>query len=52
MIYWYNKKQMSVALSTAEVEYIATCLSSCEAVWLHKLLVGLFDVEIEMTCVS
>jgi hypothetical protein len=40
-----------VALSTAEVEYIATCLASSEAVWLQKLLAGLFDLELEATCI-
>ena len=34
MISWFNKKQSSVALSTAEVEYIAACSASCESIWL------------------
>ena len=41
----------SVALSTAEAEYIASCLDSCEAVWLRKLLTGLFGMEIEATVI-
>ena len=49
MISWCSKKQTSVALSTVEVEYIATCSTSCEEVWLQKLLVGPFNVELEMT---
>jgi hypothetical protein len=40
MISWTNKKQKFVALSIAEAEYIATCI---EAVWLRKLIYGLFD---------
>jgi hypothetical protein len=40
-----------VALSTAEVEYIAAGSASCEAVWLQKLLAGLFDLELEVTCI-
>jgi hypothetical protein len=46
-----NKKQTSVALSMAEVEYIAACSASSEAVWLQKLLAGLFDLELEATCI-
>ena len=34
---------MNVAPSTADTEYIATCLASCEAIWFWKLLAGLFD---------
>lgn len=31
-ISWMSRKQKSVALSTAEVEYIAASMASCEAV--------------------
>jgi hypothetical protein len=51
MISWFSKKQMSVALSTVEAEYIATCSASNKAVWLRKLLAGLFDLELEATCI-
>jgi ATP sulfurylase len=27
------------------------CSASCEAIWLHKLLTGLFDLEIEATMI-
>jgi hypothetical protein len=37
MISWLNRKQISVALSTAKEEYIATCSASSEVVWLQKL---------------
>eukprot|EP00253_Pinus_taeda_P009823 PITA_09823 len=33
-ISWMSRKQKSVALSTAEAEYIAASMASCEAVWL------------------
>ena len=49
VISWLNKKQTSVSLSTAEVEYIAACPSCSEAIWLRKLLAGLFDAEIDTT---
>jgi hypothetical protein len=30
-----------------EAEYIAACSAICEAIWLQKLLTGLFDLEME-----
>jgi len=41
-ISWMSRKQKLVALSTFEVEYIATCMASCEVVWLRKLFSELF----------
>ena len=37
-ISWISQKQATVALSTAEAEYIALSTASQEAVWLQKLL--------------
>jgi hypothetical protein len=52
MISWLSRKQTSVALNTAEAEYIAaTSVASREAVWLRKLLAGLFDLELEPTLI-
>ena len=48
-IYWYNRKQISVALSSAEVEYMATSLAACEAIWMRKILVGLFGSHLDPT---
>jgi hypothetical protein len=42
---------MSVVLSTVEAEYIATSVAIQEAVWLQKLLVGLFDLDLEPTLI-
>jgi hypothetical protein len=44
VVSWFSRKQKSVALSSAEAEYMATSQASCEALWLRKMLVGLFDV--------
>jgi hypothetical protein len=51
MISWQSRKQSSIALSTAEAEYIAACSASCEAIWLRKLLTGLFDLEMRATVI-
>jgi hypothetical protein len=48
---WKSRKQSSIALSTAEADYIAACSASCEAIWLRKLLAGLFDLEMEATMI-
>ena len=37
-----SRKQKAVAISTAETEYIATSMISCEAAWLQKLLSDVF----------
>jgi hypothetical protein len=51
MILWQSRKQSSIALSTTKVEYIVACSASCEAIWLRKLLTGLFDLEMEETTI-
>ena len=51
MISWFSRKQSSVSLSMAEAEYIATCSASCEAIWLRKLMSGLFDLEMDTTVI-
>ena len=38
IIPWSSKKQMTVALSSAEVEYIEATDGTCEAVWLRRIL--------------
>jgi len=48
---WYSRKQRSVALSSAEVEYMAASLAPCEAIWMRKILVGLFSSHLEPTVI-
>jgi hypothetical protein len=43
MISWANKKKTSVALCTTEAKYITTCEACTKAIWLRKLISGLFD---------
>jgi hypothetical protein len=51
MISWQSRKQSILSLSTVEEEYIATCSASYEAIWLRKLLTGLFDLEMKVTTI-
>ena len=51
MISWQSRKQSSIALNTAEAEYIAACSANCEVIWLRKLLTGLFDLEMRATLI-
>ena len=51
MISWFSKKQSSVSLSMTRVEYIATFSASCEAIWIQKLMSGLFDMDLDTTMI-
>ena len=45
---WYNMKQRSVALSSVEAEYMAASKAACEAIWMRKILVGLFGSQMDL----
>jgi hypothetical protein len=51
MISWQSRKQSSIYLNTMDAEYIAACSASCEAIWVRKLLTGLFDLEMRETMI-
>eukprot|EP00253_Pinus_taeda_P036124 PITA_36124 len=46
-ISWIRRKQKSVALNTAEVEYIAASMASCEVIWLRRLFSELFGFALD-----
>ena len=48
---WYSRKQRSMALSSVEVEYMAASLTACEAIWMRKILVGLFGSHLDPTVI-
>ena len=51
MISLFSKKQSSFSLGTTEAEYIAACFASCKVIWLNKLMLGLFDIELDTTMI-
>ncbi|XP_057852554.1 uncharacterized protein LOC131062829 [Cryptomeria japonica] len=51
VISWISRKQSSVAQSSTEAEYIAASMGAKEAVWLRKLLVGLFGQPLDSTII-
>eukprot|EP00253_Pinus_taeda_P035604 PITA_35604 len=44
-------KQRLVALSSAKAEYMAASQASCKAIWLRKILVGLFGQRMDPTVI-
>eukprot|EP00253_Pinus_taeda_P028389 PITA_28389 len=48
---WYSKKLRSVALSSLEAEYMAASQAACEAIWMQKILVGLFCQMMDLTVI-
>jgi hypothetical protein len=51
MISWSSQKQGSIAQSTTKVEYIVASGDRKEAVWLRKLVFGLFGEKLKTTVV-
>jgi hypothetical protein len=51
LVSWFSWKQKSVALSSVEAEYMAAIQASCKAIWLRKMLVGLFGHEMPPTVI-
>ena len=51
IVSWYSRKQRSVALSSAEVEYMEASLAACEAIWMRKIVVSLFGSYLEPTVI-
>eukprot|EP00253_Pinus_taeda_P032544 PITA_32544 len=48
---YFTRKQRLVALSSAEVEYMAASQAACEAIWMWKILVGLIDQRMDSTMI-
>eukprot|EP00253_Pinus_taeda_P011002 PITA_11002 len=50
-ISWASKKQRIVALSTAEVEYVAATAVACQAVWMRRMLRSLSQEQAKATVI-
>jgi hypothetical protein len=48
---WCSRKHRSVALSSVEEEYMEAIQSTCEAIWMRKILVGLFGSHLDPTVI-
>ena len=51
MVMWFSRKQPTVALSSTEAKYMAASMGAREAVWLRKLLFGLFGKKLDSTMI-
>jgi hypothetical protein len=51
MTSWKSSKQSNISLRTTKVEYNVACSANCESIWRWKLLMGLFDLEMEATMI-
>ena len=51
MVSWGNRKQKLVALSSVEAEYMVANTTTCETIWLRKLLMSLFRKKMGVTSV-
>jgi hypothetical protein len=51
VVSWFSRKQKSVAFISTETKYVAASQSSCEALWLRKMLVGLFGLQLRPTVI-
>ena len=47
IVSWYSKKQRSVALSSAEAEYMAASQAACEAIWMRTILGSFFSSHLD-----
>jgi hypothetical protein len=52
VISWSSRKQPTVATSSCEAEYMATCHATKEAVWLRALLLGMDLAQPRATLIS
>eukprot|EP00253_Pinus_taeda_P024908 PITA_24908 len=48
---WYSRKQRSIVLSSTKAEYMVASQATCEAIWMRKILVGLFGQMMDPTVI-
>ena len=52
VVSWSNKKKPIVSLSSTEVEYQSLCATTCEIVWLRRLLQDVGKEQKEPTMIK
>jgi hypothetical protein len=52
VVSWFSRKHKLVASSLIKAEYMVASQAICEAIWLRKLLVGLFGQELSPTVID
>ena len=48
IVSWSSKKQPTISLSSTETEYKALCATTCEVVWLRRLLQDVGEQDVSM----
>jgi hypothetical protein len=51
VVSWYSRKQRLWHSAQAEAEYMAASQATCEAIWMRKILVGLFGQMMDPTVI-
>eukprot|EP00253_Pinus_taeda_P005583 PITA_05583 len=51
IVSWYSRKQRLIALSSVEALYMDASQEACEAIWMRKILVGLFGHHMDTTVI-
>ncbi|GKA77377.1 hypothetical protein Tco_0783838 [Tanacetum coccineum] len=51
VVSWKSKKEATVALSLTEAKYVAATESSCQGVWLRRILADLGQEQVEATTI-
>jgi hypothetical protein len=52
IVSWRSKKQPIVSLSSTEEEYKALCATTCEVVWLRKILQAVGEEQKKATVIK
>ena len=52
VVSWSNKKKHTISLSSTEAEYKSLCATTCEAIWLRRLLQDVGEEKKEPTMIK
>ena len=51
VVSWYSRKHRPITISSTEAKYMAASEAACEAIWMQKILVGLFGQRMDRTVI-